>query len=235
MKRTLFYSVLLLTFQLSLSTFLFAQDKEEINLAGKYALLFQIGSNFSLNNFESATIAGKYQLNQKSSIRLSLSLNMNNQDADNIIKNEGDLSSSQSKENISDDRFGYRIDAQYLCNTFIIEDLSFYFGGGPFVGYSSNNSENKKDPYYSNTTRIISVDYNSLNTGIGITTGVEWFVKSNISLLADYSLDFGYDKTTRNTIEEYFGDQTSKTTSENSTSSFYIGNSYAKLGVSFYF
>ena len=58
---------------------IFAQEaeekKEEVDLSGKFALMFQVGSNFSLRTFEGSTISAKYQISNVSSVRFSLSTN----------------------------------------------------------------------------------------------------------------------------------------------------------------
>jgi hypothetical protein len=68
-KNHLVYFFSLLFFILSLLSTTSAQTSYLDSLDGKFALQFQISENFTLTNFQGATLSGKYQLGKRSAVR----------------------------------------------------------------------------------------------------------------------------------------------------------------------
>lgn len=221
---------ILLFFVAILTSNLFAQDStfQQIDLTGKYALQFQIAENFRLTSFNGTVISGKYNFTSSLALRLGVSISSEKIEV-NQTRYDSINSSSTSGEN---DISGYSINikSQLLFSNPIIDDISFYYGGGFLLSYYFNkqNDEGKPDS--------ILASYNSTNSGFGYgfeaVAGVEWFVKSNISLSGEYGINFIHTNT----------ESEQKTKSKVQNSSYKISlsetrtyGSYVRLGLSVYF
>lgn len=207
----------------------FSQDKkEEINLANKFALQFQILRNFELSGFGGAAISGKYCFNNSSAIRASFSINQStNKREDESIPQDTLNGTGSFNFNDSDLlKFGFGI--QYLHNIRVLNSVVFYLGGGPYLASSSENDETKEKFQYGPETYISNQETSYFEFGVNLVTGVEWFVANNISLSGEYEIYYfnrDYEFT-------YNGDYGKRTITETNSGFDY---SAVKLGVTVYF
>jgi opacity protein-like surface antigen len=198
-----------------------AQDTT--SLRGKNSLLFQIGRNFTLENFNGATFAYEYHQARNTALRFGVTLSggSNNTD-DNEFFTYGDTTIQGTHKQSS---FGFSISAQYLMYNEVVNDVAFYFGGGPVFGIGYNEDKQTFPPYMgSNQTDKI----NNMTLGLSMISGVEWFVTKKISLTAEYGLSFQYGYSEQSNSYAYH-------ISTYKTSSFSLSPATAKLGVAVYF
>ena len=203
-----------------LSVSLYAQTEEEKTYGGKYSLQFSIGSNFNLNSFDGSAFSGKLKFNEKLSLRGGISFFTLDEEREifneQIINDEETNLDTQKTEN---SQTQFRINTHLIWTVVNSSDIHFYIGGGPFVSF-----DNRK--VVPNDSRSEDIEYEFY--GIKLINGVEWYVKKNISLFAEYGLSFNYYKRNFYNESEYGSNTTEET-------SFHISSSNARLGVSLYF
>lgn len=210
-----------------LSPVLFAQDS---TIAGKYALQFQVGPNFQLLSFNGTTISFKYQNTKSSALRFGITVNGSSNNSDyNAKYSDGDSIHSGSDQV---ERYGITLNAQYLFCDNIIENIFFYYGGGPSVGLSY--SRDMANMYYplnndgiNNTSQTRASGWNA---GISAACGVEWLITKRFSLSGEYGLSFSYSSSL--TAYSY---PSQNVNVEYKTFGYSVSGSSVKLGMSIYF
>lgn len=184
--------------------------KEEVKnslRSGQWALLFGIGSNFTLTNFSGSMIAGKYHFSSKSALRLDFNLDyLNRQEKD------------QDYTEFQDRNYGGNLTFLYYLNP--KAQFNIYLGIGINFSYSYyfQNYETE-DTYYENTTWL---------TGPKIGAGAEFFVFNSMSLFAEYNYIIGFGEVKRDELNNgIFHSHTFDITS--------FRSDYVKFGLSVYF
>lgn len=193
------------------------------SLEGKFALQFQISEDFTLTNFQGTTFSGKYHFGSRSAVRVGLSVNLNNSDAEN---NQTFLDTSLTvSANANQNVFGMTIRSQYIHYFPAMYDIAFFIGGGPFIGFNNGTNEvinTNYDPTYRKQT------FDDFFTGMDLLVGVEWMFTKNMSLSAEYGIRFSYNSETRKLEDDYF-------IIESTIKRYNIGNGDVNFGISVYF
>lgn len=158
------------------------------SLDGKFALQFQISDNFNLTNFQGTTFSGKYHFSSRDAIRLGLSLEFGDSDAD-AETNQFD-SVNVAELNSSSNYFSMTLRSQYIRYFVETDNIGFYGGAGPFVTYSTSSNESTttgtpSDKHLKDTS-------NNFILGVDFIAGVEWFFTKNMSLSTEYGFNFSY-------------------------------------------
>ncbi|NWF90599.1 MAG: hypothetical protein HXY50_14195 [Ignavibacteriaceae bacterium] len=222
--------LLVLTFFAILSQQLFSQDTTnyQIDLTGKYALQFQVAENFKLTEFQGSIISAKYNLTNALSLRFGISFN-----SQNHKHNQDNLILDTNEKYISDyemDNYSVQIKPQLIYSSPIMEDVSFYWGGGFLIMYEKNteNSESSVDTLFSTYVRKSS----GFGYGLEAVFGVEWFVKNNISLSGEYGFQLSHIKINTKQTRTENGSNIQNNSDDSYTRG--QGNS-VRLGISIYF
>lgn len=178
-------------------------DSSRLNslAAGSWSLQFQLGSNFSLQSLDGMFFA-KYHLSEHNAFRAGISF------SGETASQEVPTSTLQTNKNLN---LGIAI--QYLHYFYTESDLSLYGGVGPrfFLNHSVYD--------YS----LSSDRQTNWSLGIRVSVGVEWFVKRNISLLAEHAASLNYVRTVLNIASGSFVGER-----------FQITPATVRLGVSLY-
>lgn len=158
------------------------------SLDGKFALQFQINSNFRLSDFQGSTLSGKYHFSARDAVRLGITLELS--DADGEVSSNLIDTVSVNTSKINSSSFGITVNTQYIRYIKGTDDISFFAGGGPFISYStstSNGELRQKDPVekYKRTD-------DSYSLGVDLLLGVEWWFHKYMSLSAEYGMKFMY-------------------------------------------
>ncbi len=216
----------------------FAQDdNEQINLTGKWALQFQITENFTLSNFDGMAFSGKFHFTDNSAIRTGVDFSTYSSDSE--YSNESVLPDTSifSDESMERGETNIRINLQYLHYANLSNSISMFIGAGvSFLGspaYQRNvNNENNLE----------KISFSNSGYGADLIIGVEWFVRSNIGISAEYNSGYLYRKS-KTTFTLYEEDNINDEINEenylqqrtitNTYSSF--SNHRVKFGVSVYF
>lgn len=194
------------------------------SLSGKYALQFQVANNFQLRSFQGATLSGKYHINSFSAVRIGLSVNLTNdvgnefqQLLDTAVYNGSDASNHIT---------GFNINTQYLYYLETLNEVFFYCGAGPNVGYTF--TKQRAHQITQDTSFNVNQTTKTLEFGLDFLTGVEWMFSKRMSLSAEYGLSLYYIK------NKYYRDDPVRSAKTNEKS-FNIRPANIKFGLSIYF
>jgi opacity protein-like surface antigen len=163
----------------------YSQDSTYLDkLNGKFALQFQISSNFTLSQFQGGTFSGKYHFGNRSAIRVGVSTQINNSE-DDISASEIDSFYVHPSYTNSYDYQVYSVNLQYLNYLTAMEDVGFFIGTGPYVSYAYL----KQDIDTADVFNYISSNTSTLwNFGVDLLAGVEWMFNDKMSLSAEYGV-----------------------------------------------
>ena len=165
-----------------------AQSSYLDSLDGKFALQFQINENFSLSDFQGTTLSGKYHLGKRSAIRLGLNVSFDDSDIEreSIIRDTINYFESSNVNGVS-----ININSQYLNYLVAANDIGFYLGAGPSVGFGHSEGESKYE-ITDSTVEKGSGSSNNFTLGFDLIAGVEWSFYKNMTLSAEYGIAFYY-------------------------------------------
>lgn len=138
------------------------------------ALQFQIASNFQLASFQGSLLSYKHHMSSTTAIRGGASLHL--QLGDRNLAPEDQKSPTQG-------RYRLGLQGQYLTYLGSESKIEPYYGVGPRLSYFRDSRE---EPSGSSQTQT------EFRMGITGVAGVEWFVWSNVSFLAEYTTTFEY-------------------------------------------
>ncbi|MBL7960720.1 hypothetical protein JNL27_10835 [bacterium] len=210
-----------------ISQLLAQDDKATTALQNKHwALQFHIGSNFSLSSFQGSLISLKRQFSEHSAFRFGVSFgsNISNLDGESRIF---PVDTIQSKNKTNSNGLTVGIVTQYIRYSPIDENIVAYYGAGPNLSimHSKYDTESLNNDQ---TTRT-----NSWGAGLNGVFGVEWFVKKNLSLSAEYAGSIDYNFSHQKNTSKYIGGPTY--INESNSHGFNFGSNYVNFGLSVYF
>ncbi|MCF8356762.1 MAG: PorT family protein [Melioribacteraceae bacterium] len=219
-KQIKLLSIIILLF----NSTIFPQDSTCTNpAAGKFALQFQIEPSFSISDFQGSVFSGKYNFYNNFAVRVGIGLSLErNVEKQNLNKYEKDTAYDDDISTLISS-----IRTQIIYYLGFNYDVTFYFGGGPFYEYT--NRKYNKTRMAENEDFEYQLDSRKVHYwGINMITGIEWFLRDNISLSAEYGILIGDLSFKSN----YDTEAESSTTKHDE---FSIKESDVLFGVSFYF
>jgi opacity protein-like surface antigen len=165
-----------------------AQTSYLDSLDGKYALQFQINDNFNLSEFQGATLSGKYHLGKKSAIRLGLNISFDDSEIEreSIIRDTINYYESSKVNGVR-----FTINSQYINYLVAVNDIGFYLGAGPSIGFGHSEGESEYE-ITDSTVEKGSGSSNNFTIGLEVIAGVEWSFNRNMTLSAEYGMAFYY-------------------------------------------
>ena len=199
-----------------ISTFAFAQDNLPNN---GYALSFGISQNFTLSDFD-GYIAFKKIFNGGNQLRFLLRPEYTHKNS-SIEDNQNIYDKIETTAN----GLSLSIGADYLWRVLQNNNVQMYGGGGVLVGYGNSKTEQTKT--YSDSTLTSTSKINFWTLGIRGILGAEWLVTKNIGLHAEYILNFKYNNSKTDAIQD------SNPSGSRKNDEFSLGQSVF-FGISFY-
>jgi len=201
-----------------------------------HSIQFRTSNLLSLSSFKGSFVSYKYQPKDDYAYRFGISLN-----GRNTVENENIDSYQYSDSSFLDQKRNsnyalIEVVAEYLKYFNLKEELKMFFGFGPRIYFSINNSD---------TDKVQSENYNYYKErkdnyyqfGLSFSYGLEWFFRENMSLHAEYGINFSYiyneSKIWRIYPDDSDSDRFSKTSEVNK--GFEINDTSALLGLSLYF
>ncbi|MFO7444939.1 MAG: hypothetical protein R6W90_01175 [Ignavibacteriaceae bacterium] len=177
----------LLIFMFVFAIQVFAQE-EDISLDNKYALQFQLSSNFTLSSFQGTTLSGKYHFPDNLALRVGLSVTAQNREGtgDLAYQDENYLKYPYADKS---DAYGIDITVQLIKYFPVEKNWFIYAGGGPFI---SGNKENSKRDFESDALADEETENKVSEAGVKFSGGVEWLVSSNIGIMAEYGFNISW-------------------------------------------
>ncbi len=192
-----------------------------------WALQFQINDNFSLTSFQGSTISLNKCLSNNRSFRMGLSLNTTFKDYDMTCP-------VLDNEDKSENNFHFLLTTQYIKNYKNRNKVTPFFGFGPAVQF---NYDNEKNTF--GTSSRTSVKTTSWGMGISGVIGVEYFIRNNLGLLAEYGSNLMYNRSKTEDITEIRRGENNKfVTTEDideKTTTIDFSPALVKFGLSIYF
>jgi len=230
-KTNQFISISILLFSFTFSSF--AQtDTTKIDLAGKFALQFQITDNFTLSSFQGGTFSGKYHFSNNSALRLGVTLSQSNIDEEysetNVYPDITNIGSTEN--NYSNYQISFSL--QYIDYLKTINSIAMFYGGG--VNYFTSPQNRESSAKYEVPTVSNSADYNNYGFGVSLLIGVEWFVRSNMGITAEYGTGYQYSAYEKVNVNEDIINDISRN-SKSTQTRYGFSPSSVRFGISIYF
>jgi hypothetical protein len=221
--------MLFLFIQPAISQEAVSQPEKPTNEASyKWALLFQVTDDYFLTSFQGSSFSIMRNLSATRHIRLFLTLSGSVSDTD--YKNNTSINRGDTRNSIY-----YQIGCYYIMNRLSNDSFVPYIGAGPVLSF--NYYKQEYDDSYTNNSKSTSKNI-TLGIGAAGILGVEWFVKKNVSLLAEYSGGLAYNYTKSESKSEQKNDNGQyvlMNKNEIDTNEFDFNSSSVRVGLSIYF
>ncbi|MCK5075209.1 MAG: hypothetical protein KAR38_02485 [Calditrichia bacterium] len=178
-------------FLLILQSFLWGQESDSIPTF-KNALQFQVGSEFRLSSFQGTLISYQRILGENRALRVGISgsfIDENHNSRSTYLP--ADTSFNEVDTENYDTDFDFYL--QYIFYKKSYSDIRFFYGAGPMVGVSKGNSDREVN-YNGNIFYSIKDKSSGWSAGINGLCGVEWQLRKNVFLSAEYRNLFYYTK-----------------------------------------
>nr|MBN2276201.1 hypothetical protein [candidate division Zixibacteria bacterium] len=206
------------------------QSAENSLKAGSWSFQFEANRDLELTAFQGSTISCKKHTSDGAAWRLGLSTDIEFREDENS-RNRIDTTIGQTNNDMDDYSFVLHIQRVFYPRP--DAKINFYWGFGPDFGYGrykrKYTSENPLSGWWNKQTGV-STTYSFGMSGI---LGVEWFVWSNISFLAEYGSTLMY------THAKYTSELTANggyfQADERKTTSFGFDGDEVRFGISVYF
>jgi hypothetical protein len=187
------------------------------DIEDRWALQFRVYNLFDLNidGFQGSLISAKKQYSAGRAFRFGLDFGAS------ISRQDTELETSSISRDLNRSQQTTNAIAQWIRYPVHDGTLRAYWGAGPTVGFSRLTSSSETSEASSGSE---DSDRWSLRGGAVGVVGAEWFVRSRISLTAEYQSGFTYQYTRR--------------TDESSTGTehqFRLGSRAVLVGLSLYF
>ncbi len=155
------------------------------------ALVFGVGSSFSINSFNGGTVAYQQYLRDDLAWRLTLEVGLDRDDTTFTGEYESDFTDAYSEP---DEEWDYSIS---LCSEWLTyrgSKVALYYGGGPRAAYTNTLDSYEIFDFWDEGVRVYRTEYydRSLHLGITGVLGVQWTPASWCSLHAEYRVVAGY-------------------------------------------
>ncbi len=182
MKKIVLFAILL-------TSILFSQTKPDssaIPLKGKFAVSFSVSDLVDFSSLDGAFISGQYNFTNNSAVRFGFGMSEGNLDLETAYFTDDSLTSFKAD---SKDSYVWTLNLFYQYRFAANDNLNLFFASGVYYSYGESTNEYTQ---YNKDTRTMN------DIGVPVILGVEWFVRSNISLFAEYGFDmkYEYDKRT---------------------------------------
>lgn len=181
-----------------------------------WALQFAINPNLDVASFSGSTLSIKRQFSSTQSLRVGLTLEGRFEDR----TEENPQRATRPTEDEQDFQ-SYRIEGLYISHIAGGNDIHAYTGIGPFVSFASTDQ--------SSSAQNEERDEDLFRLGAVGVLGVEWFLRSNLSVTAEYGFDVAYSRMTLDRSEG------GTAVVDREEDRFSFGGRGATVGVSVYF
>ncbi len=200
---------------------------------GAKALQFQIDKDFTLSSFQGSLISYKWNSSDKTAWRIGLNLDAEKQEcsSDNTYQ---DTLISESDDNRKS--CGIGITTQYVIYPYPEKNIQLYYGIGPIANYNYGKIKQKQICIIGPDERVISTTSKRISWSVGasLIAGLEWFVKKNISIHAEYGISLKYEKY-KETSHEKYSDSSDERKMSDSSKRYLLNPMKVRFGLSVYF
>jgi len=206
---------------------------------GAKALQFGVSRNFTLSNFDGSDISFKHQFSNKSALRMGLGFLLD-LDSDTDDRTDSNPSVYSSQRESSTKLYGVSINAAWLKHLSPSKRISFYWGGGPIVGFDRIDTNVAETVVLSDSTStFIDREQGQMVWEFGgiLIFGTEYFLSKEISLTAEYrsTNSFFRTKDELSQIRLQPGSSTETRVSKGTANRFRAGVNNVLFGLSAFF
>jgi hypothetical protein len=147
------------------------------------AIQFGIASYFRLSNFDGATLAYQRFLRRDFAWRLSLGVDLRDDDGEVSEQRTGERAVDGSSD-IAEWNHAFSLSSE--CLAYRGDRVSVYFGGGPRISYSSR--QNEGGYFYPEYSRFSRYAEESFGGGLQGCVGIQWVADDWLTIHAEYSV-----------------------------------------------
>lgn len=194
----------------------YAQSDDAPDIEDRWALQFGVTPNFTLGDFQGSLISAKKQDDERRAFRFGLEFDVQ------VSRMNTDRDVNPDTERDRNSQF-INATAQWIRYPVHEGDFRAYWGLGPTIGLGRDASSQEMSDM-TNGSDSDDDDRLNLNGGAIGVLGVEWFLRSRLSLSAEYRAGLSYQYVRR--------DQGSTTDTQHAVS---LGSRGVLFGVSVYF
>ena len=199
------------------------------------ALMFGMGSNLDITSFRGGVFSYKWFTGPSKAHRITTDLGFMYMSGDETQTTNATLSEEQDLIE-SDIRLNYDI----LFYNEVTRSVYSYWGVGPTLSYAFRDSELTQTSTIGTSSMSSRYEESSSEFGVGasFTIGAEWFVHPAISISTEYALNLSVNflsfesETTTGITDINPGSTTDR---DSNITSFDLGGSGARVGISVYF
>jgi hypothetical protein len=198
---------------------------------GSKALQFRVTNNFTLNNFQGASLSAKKHISDNSAIRLGIDLffDISTQDEDSrVFYIDTTITTSDAEGNTQ----RLALELQYIRYVSTDKKIKFYWGTGPSIRFNNEVVETDYHDSYNDISRKLKDEDKSWGLGASGVLGAEWFATSFISFHTEYMTTLLYEWRKVREDDALF-DNYSHISTE--SSGFQVYASDVRFGLSLYF
>jgi opacity protein-like surface antigen len=206
-------------FGLTISATAVATDSEASKEAlkkGSWSLQFGVSQNFTLKEFQGATISVKRHYSPNSALRAGVTTNLSH-NVEKNLRNASEFDVNESEVNVS---------LEYLHYFTPGRRVTAFAGSGPSFGFSRQTQEALQRSVPTSSNRNESTQW---SLGANLLFGAEWFVTHGIALFAEYDMSFGYTSKVNKASNTIYG-LTGQTESHN----YSLTSRGVRMGLSVY-
>lgn len=170
--------------------------------SGVWALQFRITGNFNLGSFQGSVLSAKYHFRPNEALRFGVSFLGQTSDTERTSRTDIVTDDSNGRRQTGNDQvttvdlgtYNLGLELQYVHYPSSSREVLFFWGAGPSVAWSRNETEQKTELM---SSQIMSVESEKVIRrtreagGQGL-LGAEWFATRRISLTAEYGFAVTY-------------------------------------------
>ncbi len=200
---------------------------------GAQALQFQIDKDFTLASFQGSIISYKWHISDKGALRVGISLSAEKDDnSRTALLSDSVTSKGDSHEN----SYSIGTATQYIFYPGPEKGIQLYYGIGPIANYTYGKSKQKQIHISGPDERVTTTTSKRISWSVGasLIAGLEWFVKKDISVHAEYGISLEYEKY-KETFHEKYSDSSDEREITNSSKRYLLNPMKVKFGLSVYF
>jgi hypothetical protein len=194
------------------------------------AIQFRVGNNFTLSQFDGATLAYQRFVSGDVAWRFSFGLDLQHDTGEMSAEFTGEDSFDASGD-VSEWDHAVSLSSEWLA--YRGERVSVFFGGGPRASYDSDQDEY----WYFGPSGWLLARYSNYGYGLGLqgTIGIQWAATEWMALHAEYNIRCMYLRVVDEEVRTEERDEAEHSVETKTIDRFLLDSRGVRLGLSAYF
>jgi opacity protein-like surface antigen len=156
------------------------------------AILFRVGSSFTLGSFDGATLGYQRFLGQDVAWRVILGIDLRYDNVEESEEHAGDGNNHNIDESLDYSEWGHEISISSEWLKYRGDRVSVFYGGGPRVSYSAYRDDGIEFYTSSGNWRFYRTNSKTYRVGLVGCFGVQWAATDWLALHAEYRVLCSY-------------------------------------------